>query len=235
MERKMKVSKSKCIVIGTTSKNFSAMITEPIKKYCQHNIIAAYSEGELKNAIETNKPYLVFVDSCAWQSATAYTIDMLNRKFPKMLIAVFSYEAITLQEAVALVERGARGMVNIRFDEYAVSMGIKMLVDGREYIPQEVEAARDVYAVVYDFEPKLTPREEQVYRLLLEAKGSAEIAEKLHITNFTAKNHRQNIYRKCGVKTVYELWQFAQNRGDCIQRDVMAHSNMKREVNQDGN
>jgi DNA-binding NarL/FixJ family response regulator len=235
MEKKMKVSKSKCIVIATTSKNFSAMITEPIKKYCQHNIIAVYSEGELKSAIETNRPYLVFVDSCAWQSATAYTIDMLNRRFPKMLIAVFSYEAITLQEAVALVERGARGMVNIRFDEYAVSRGIKMLVDGREYIPEEVEEARDVYAVVYDFEPKLTHREEQIYRLLLEAKGSAEIAEKLHITNFTVKNHRQNIYRKCGVKTVYELWQFAQNRGDCIQRDSFTVKQTDKDDNQHGN
>jgi DNA-binding NarL/FixJ family response regulator len=216
------LTKSKCIVIGTTSKNFSKMIAEPIKQYCRYNIIAAHSEDDLNSAIDINRPYLVLIDSCAWQYATAYMIDVMNRKFPKMLIAVFSFEAITLKEAVDLVERGARGMVNLRFDEYAMDRGIKTLVDGRGYIPPEVEKARDIYAVVYDFEPKLTPREEQVYRLLLEAKGAAEIAEKLHIAFWTAKNHRQNIYRKCGVKTVFELWRFAQSRGDCIVRDSFA-------------
>jgi DNA-binding NarL/FixJ family response regulator len=198
------------------------MIAEPIKQCCRYNIIAAHSEDDLNSAIDVHRPYLVLIDSCAWQCATAYMIDVMNRKFPKMLIAVFSFEAITLQEAVSLIERGARGMVNLRFDEYAMDRGIKTLVDGRGYIPPEVEKARDAYAVVYDFEPKLTPREEQVYRLLLEAKGAAEIAEKLHITFWTAKNHRQNIYRKCGVKTVFELWRFAQNRGDCIIRDSFA-------------
>jgi DNA-binding NarL/FixJ family response regulator len=217
----MKVTKSKCIVVGTTSKNFSTMIAEMVKQYCQYDILAAHNEDDLNRAIEINRPYLVFIDSCAWQRATGYVIDVLNSKFPKMLIAVFSYESITLQEAVDLIERGARGMVNMRFDEYASSKGIKTLVEGLGYIPPIVEEARDAYAVVYDFKARLTPREEQVYRLLLDAKGAVEIAEKLHIAFCTAKNHRQNIYRKCGVKTICELWHFAQSRGDSISRDTM--------------
>jgi DNA-binding NarL/FixJ family response regulator len=54
-------------------------------------------------------------------------------------------------------------MVNVRFDEYAFSRGIRTLLDGEEYIPPEVEAARDKYAVVSDYRKiDFTPREEQI-------------------------------------------------------------------------
>jgi DNA-binding NarL/FixJ family response regulator len=137
----MKVSKSKCIVIGTTSKIFSDMIIKSVRGYCRYNIVTAFNDWDLKSAVKINKPYLVLVDSCAWQNATPHMIELFKKRYPKTLVAVFSYESMTLKEAVAMIERGARGMVNFRFDEYASSRGIKTLINGEEYIPPEVEEA----------------------------------------------------------------------------------------------
>jgi DNA-binding NarL/FixJ family response regulator len=198
------------------------MIGNSIRQFCRHNIITAYNDWDLKSAIEIHRPYPVLVDSCAWQKATPYMIDFFKRRYPKTLITVFSFESMTLKEAVMMVERGARGMVNVRFDDYAFTRGIKTVIEGRDYIPPEVDEARDEYAVVYDFNPELTAREAQVYQLLVEGKSDNEIAERLNITYSTANNHRTNVYRKCGVNGMRGFTVLAQNRGDCILRDLMS-------------
>jgi DNA-binding NarL/FixJ family response regulator len=222
----MQTAKSKCIVVGTTSRNFAEMIKDSISEFCRYKVIVAYNDCDLKNMVAINKPYLVLVDSCAWQTATPHMIEVFRRRYPKTLVAVFSYESMTLREAVVLIERGARGMVNFRFDKYAFTRGIRTLIDGEEYIPPEVEEARDKYAIVFDSEVVFTPREEQIYELLLQLKTSLEISEKLHITTFTVINHRQRMYRKCGVSNMPEFLLFAQNRGDYVPRDGLAVSNM---------
>jgi DNA-binding NarL/FixJ family response regulator len=156
-------------------------------------------------------------------------IETIKRRSPKTLVAVFSFEAITLREAVVLIERGARGMVNVRFDEYAFSRGIRTLTGGEEYIPPVVDKARDEYAVVCDSDTGFTPREEQIYKQLLEFKTSKEIAEKPRVATNTVINHRQKIYRKCGVNSIHGLFLFAQNRGDYVLRDGMALSQISNE------
>jgi two-component system nitrate/nitrite response regulator NarL len=198
------------------------MITEPIKQYCRHTVITAHNEDDLKSAINIHNPFLVLIDSCAWQKATPYVVEYCKKKYPKTLIAVFSFESMSLKEAVDLIQRGARGMVNVRFDDYAFSRGIRTLVDGEEYIPPEVEAARDKYSVSYDSDIVFTPREEQIYRLMAEGKTSVEMTEKLRLAFPTVRNHRQNIYRKCGVSNSTEFWRFAQTRGDFAVRDFLS-------------
>jgi two-component system response regulator DegU len=218
----MQSTNSKCIVIGTKSKNFSEMISKYVREYCRYNVIPAFTDLDLKSTVNIYRPYLVLIDSCAWQKATPYMIEFFQKRYPKTFIAVFSFESMTLKEAVMMIERGARGMVNVRFDDYAFSRGIKTVIEGRDYIPPEVEKARDEYGVVYDGKVNLTAREEQVYQLLAEGKSDPGIAEKLNISDSTANNHRSSVYRKCGVKGIHEFMRFAQTRGDCIIRDSFA-------------
>ncbi len=52
---------------------------------------------------------------------------------------------------------------------------------------------------------KLTPREEQVLRLIAEGDTSQQIAEKLQISVNTVNTHRQNLMRKFGVKNTIAL------------------------------
>jgi DNA-binding CsgD family transcriptional regulator len=56
---------------------------------------------------------------------------------------------------------------------------------------------------------------------MVEGNTSVEMMEKLDIAFPTVRNHRQNIYRKCGVKNSTEFRHFAQNRGDFVARDLM--------------
>ncbi|MDP8950948.1 MAG: response regulator transcription factor [Actinomycetota bacterium] len=51
----------------------------------------------------------------------------------------------------------------------------------------------------------LTPREKEVFALILKRRTNAEIAEELYISLYTVKNHVSSILRKLGLKSRREL------------------------------
>jgi DNA-binding NarL/FixJ family response regulator len=59
----------------------------------------------------------------------------------------------------------------------------------------------------------LTPREEQVLRLLAEGKNPKEIGEKLYISPKTVENHRANIMEKLNLHSTLELIRYAVRLG----------------------
>lgn len=52
---------------------------------------------------------------------------------------------------------------------------------------------------------KLTAREREVLKLMLEWLDDVEIAKRLYMSIGTAKTHRRNIYQKLGVSNLREL------------------------------
>jgi DNA-binding NarL/FixJ family response regulator len=60
---------------------------------------------------------------------------------------------------------------------------------------------------------ELTPREEEVVKLVAEAHTNKEIAEILHLAEKTVENHRSNAMRKLGMRDRVELVRYAIKRG----------------------
>jgi DNA-binding NarL/FixJ family response regulator len=59
----------------------------------------------------------------------------------------------------------------------------------------------------------LTPREEEVVKLIAEAYTNAQIAEILHVSGKTVESHRANVLRKLGMRDRVELVRYAIRRG----------------------
>jgi DNA-binding NarL/FixJ family response regulator len=59
----------------------------------------------------------------------------------------------------------------------------------------------------------LTPREEEVVKLIAEAHTNAQIAEILHVAEKTVESHRANLLRKLGMRDRVELVRYAIRRG----------------------
>jgi DNA-binding NarL/FixJ family response regulator len=60
---------------------------------------------------------------------------------------------------------------------------------------------------------ELTPREQEVVKLVAEAHTNKEIAEILHLAEKTVENHRSNAMRKLGMRDRVELVRYAIKRG----------------------
>lgn len=59
----------------------------------------------------------------------------------------------------------------------------------------------------------LTPREEEVVKLIAEAHTNAQIADVLHLSEKTVESHRANVLRKLGMRDRVELVRYAIRRG----------------------
>ena len=59
----------------------------------------------------------------------------------------------------------------------------------------------------------LTPREEEVVKLIAEAHTNAQIAQILHLSEKTVESHRSNVLRKLGMRDRVELVRYAIRRG----------------------
>jgi DNA-binding NarL/FixJ family response regulator len=59
----------------------------------------------------------------------------------------------------------------------------------------------------------LTPREQEVMRLLADGLSTKEVAEKLFISPKTVENHRANIMKKLDLHSSLELFRFAAKIG----------------------
>ena len=60
---------------------------------------------------------------------------------------------------------------------------------------------------------ELTPREEEIVKLVAEAHTTRQIAEILHLSEKTVENHRANAMRKLGMRDRVELVRYAIRRG----------------------
>ena len=59
----------------------------------------------------------------------------------------------------------------------------------------------------------LTPREQEVLKLIAEAHTNAQIAQILHLSEKTVESHRANLLRKLGMRDRVELVRYAIKRG----------------------
>jgi DNA-binding NarL/FixJ family response regulator len=80
--------------------------------------------------------------------------------------------------------------------------------------PQAQQALiRDVLERGSQGKEELTPREEEIVKLVAEAHTGKEIAAILHLSEKTVENHRSNAMRKLGMRDRVELVRYAIRRG----------------------
>ena len=107
--------------------------------------------------------------------------------------------------------------VNIAAAPPITEQGLKFLVrnfpTGGMLVSNGLRLIKDVLERGSAGEEELTPREEEIVKLVAEAHTTKEIAELLHLSEKTVENHRANAMRKLGMRDRVELVRYAIRRG----------------------
>ncbi|MCB0864942.1 MAG: response regulator transcription factor [Solirubrobacterales bacterium] len=138
----------------------------------------------------------------------------IHREAPEVAILILSMheEERYLFEAL---KAGASGYVLKRAADTDLIDAIHAIERGEPFLTPEAQQAliRDVLGEGESNQEELTPREEQVVKLVAEAHTNKEIAELLGLAEKTAENHRSNAMRKLGMRDRVELVRYAIRRG----------------------
>jgi DNA-binding NarL/FixJ family response regulator len=113
------------------------------------------------------------------------------------------------------LKAGASGYVLKTQADTDLLNAIRAVERGEPFLTPEAQRAliKDVLERGSVSEEELTPREEEIVKLVAEAHTNREIAEILHLSEKTVENHRANAMRKLGMRDRVELVRYAIRRG----------------------
>jgi DNA-binding NarL/FixJ family response regulator len=167
------------------------------------------------------KPDLVVIDiSLPDQSGIQLARD-LRELLSEIKILIVSMHS-KIDYIAEAFQAGATGYVVKESASERLLQGLKSVAKGDYYLDSSVS-----HAVVENLMKSplkaakitdadyatLTPREQEVMRLLAEGLSSKAVAEKLFISPKTVENHRANIMNKLGLHSTIELVRYAAKLG----------------------
>jgi DNA-binding NarL/FixJ family response regulator len=114
------------------------------------------------------------------------------------------------------LKAGASGYVLKREVDSALLNAIRAVHRGDAFLTNAVERSLVRDWMASDSEgpdEPLSPREQEVLKLIAEAHTNKQIAEILHLAEKTVESHRANLLRKLGMRDRVELVRYAIRRG----------------------
>jgi DNA-binding NarL/FixJ family response regulator len=188
----------------------------------RYEVIAEAGDGQqgLELALSLH-PDLVLVDISLPDKSGIQLIRELRKVNPSMKVLV-----VTMHSKVDYIaesfQAGASGYVVKESAAEGLLKGIDTVLNGEYFLdsavsPQVVEKLMTLPAKGarirdgnYD---SLTPREQEVLRLLAEGLNAKEIADKLCISSKTVENHRTNIMHKLNLQNPIDLIRYSAKIG----------------------
>ena len=115
----------------------------------------------------------------------------------------------------AMVKAGAKGYLLKNVGQEELVRAIKRVHGGKSHYSEEIaeillapEPKENVSSI-----PKLSSREKQILRLIVDELTTTEISESLHISVNTVETHRRNIMHKLGARNIAGVVRFAIENG----------------------
>ena len=183
--------------------------------------------GEAQNGAEALEmvrkldPDLVVVDiSLPDQSGIELTREIRNL-LPEVRIMIVSMHS-KIDYIAEAFQAGATGYVVKESASESLLQGLEHVSKGDYYLDSSLsqEVAKKLIGprakenlISHSTYGGLTPREQEVMRLLAEGLSSKKVAEKLFISPKTVENHRTNIMHKLDLHSTVELVRYAVKLG----------------------
>jgi two-component system response regulator DegU len=145
--------------------------------------------------------------------------DIIIEKFPETKIIVLSM-VDSKREVLEMLRKGVHGYLLKSADQDEITRAILQVMDGHIYLSEDVSKIWTEHVMNQIMHEKkdiahveLSVREKEIIRQICEQMTSAEIGDKLNISEATVKNHRTHIMQKLGTDNVIGIAMFAVRTG----------------------
>ena len=170
--------------------------------------------NEILSLVQKSRPHILLLDLMIEPEFDAFAaVKELHATFPDVKICVFS-AYIQPAHVRTLLQAGVNGYI-LKDDDYVsqIETIIRDLMDGKLYLShQAYEALAQATRITGEAE-LLTARELEILRLAERGSANPQIAQSLHLSAGTIRNHLSTIYRKLDVRNKQQALNAAKDRG----------------------
>lgn len=175
-----------------------------------YDVAAVVADGrDVLPAVERHGPDLVLLDLTLPGRSGLDLLPDLVREHPALRILIVTMHASQVYLELAL-SLGAHGFVPKNASVRELRQAIAQVLHGEQYISARIHPrdAQDPEPDPMGFS-RLTPRQQQIVRLLGEGLTTDEVARRVQLTNHTIHFHRKRIRTVLGLANDWELRRYA--------------------------
>jgi DNA-binding NarL/FixJ family response regulator len=181
------------------------------------DVVARASNGqEALRAVRENQPDVLVLDlRMPVKDGTTVVREMIRESLPTKVVVLTGTEGDDVIEAIEL---GVRGVVLKDMAPMLLVRAVREVSAGGTWMERgaaarAVDRLRRREAGEREIAPALTPRELEVARMIAKGLPNKAVADRLKITEGTAKLHLHHVYEKLGLEGRMALAQYLQSRG----------------------
>ncbi len=179
--------------------------------------------SEVEALVLQHRPDVLLLDLALGDSSGIEVARKVKRAVPSTRILVVTGNVYPGSVTNAFAA-GADGFVLKHEQGDELLDAIRAVLAGLRYVSPQVAKAMSAAANRAPEGPEssqtLTPREQQIVRLITKGVSNQQIADALHISILTARKHRQNIMIKLGLHNGAEIAAYAMKSGLAEAPDV---------------
>ncbi len=179
-------------------------------KTCVHHGDAALQ------AVRHHRPHILVMDLSLTQRSGLSLLQELRSSDIQTLPVVFT--GAPIGEVMQAIDLGVQGLVSKEKSKQVLSRCIKTVHDGGQWLDRDLTVK--TMSLLLEQQKKnaqashvLTPRELMVARMVTEGWPNKKIANKLFISEGTAKLHLHHVYQKLNCPGRMSLQRFMQDHG----------------------
>lgn len=199
-----------------------AMIREGLVSLLQREadieVLAQACDGmELIHLVRSQHPDLVILDI---GMPVLNGIDVIRRLRAENVMCKMVCLSVNNQhqDVIAALDAGASGYVLKENSYDELSRAIRRVMANQIYLSGELlggvlNAVRRSSSETTPSPPQLTARERQIAQLFAEGHSTKSIAHMLFLSDKTIASHRENTFRKLGIRSIAELTRYAVREG----------------------
>ena len=176
-------------------------------------VVAEAEDGvdALEKAL-AERPDLAILDVAMPRMTGLQATYEIRRQVPEVQVLILSMHEDERYLFEAL-RAGAAGYVLKRAADKDLLEAVHAAARGEPFLTASAQQS-----LIRDFlergeQPELTPREQEIVKLIAEAHTNREIAEILHLSEKTVESHRANVLQKLGMRDRVELVRYAIRHG----------------------
>ncbi|MDH6357368.1 response regulator [Parabacteroides sp. PF5-9] len=162
----------------------------------------SYTLTECKKTLTIRRPDILLLDLILPDGSGVDFCQEIIQKYPEQKILILStHNEYSIIKTV--LNAGVAGYILKSELTEEVLIGLEKVMEGEIFLSTEVKIL--MQKRVADQRFRLTPREKQVLKLVVEGYRSRDIGEQLFITTETVNGYRKSGLQKIGAKNAIEL------------------------------
>lgn len=188
-----------------------------LKEFPEISVVATYTNcKETCDNIASSKPDVLLLDINLPDGSGIDLCKTLHKKYPKLhIIALTNFNETAFVKNI--IRNGASGFLLKNTDRNELERAIKKVYKGEQYLQKSIQQKllneSIGNATRKTFIPKLTRREHEILKLIVDELTTNEIAGKLFISVKTVETHRSHLIQKLEARNTAGIVRIAIEKG----------------------